>query len=127
MNAQPIKVALCNRKTDRKYKNQEMTWQAIKDRNADPVRTSETVEEYPRLSRSRRDQLKDQGGFVGGWLKEGIRKNGHVICRTVGTLDADHVEAGCDFPAKVREALEGVDYFIYSTTATQPRIPGTGS
>jgi predicted P-loop ATPase len=124
MNEQLIKVALCNRKTDRKYKNQEMTWQAIKDRNADPVRTSETVQEYPRLSRSRRDQLKDQGGFVGGWLKEGIRKNGHVICRTMGTLDADHVEAGCDFPSKVREALGGVDYFIYSThshTAENPR------
>ncbi len=124
MNEQLIKVALCNRKTDRKYKNQEMTWQAIKDRNADPVRTSETVQEYPRLSRSRRDQLKDQGGFVGGWLKEGIRKNGHVICRTVGTLDADHVEAGCDFPSKVREALKGADYFIYSThshTAENPR------
>jgi predicted P-loop ATPase len=124
MNEQLIKVALCNRKTDRKYKNQEMTWQAIKDRNADPVRTSETVQEYPRLSRSRRDQLKDQGGFVGGWLKEGIRKNGHVICRTMGTLDADHVEAGVDFPSKVREALEGADYFIYSThshTAENPR------
>ena len=124
MNIQPIKVALCNRKTDRKYKNQEMTWQAIKDRNADPVRTSETVQEYPRLSSSRRDQLKDQGGFVGGWLKEGIRKNGHVICRTMGTLDADHVETDVDFPVKVREALEGVDHFIYSThshTAENPR------
>ena len=120
MNEQLIKVALCNRKTDRKYKNQEMTWQAIKDRNANPIRTSETVQEYPRLPRIQRDQLKDQGGFVGGWLKEGIRKNGHVICRMVGTLDADHIEGGEDFPSKVKNSLTGITYFLYSTHSPCP-------
>jgi predicted P-loop ATPase len=124
MNTQPVKVALCNRKTDRKYKNREMSWQELKDRNAHPIRTSETIEEYPRLPKTQRDQLKDQGGFVGGWLKEGLRKNGHVISRTVGSLDADHIESGDDFPAKVKTALEGVSFFIYSThshTAENPR------
>lgn len=123
MNDQLIKVALCNRKTDRKYKNQEMTWQAIKNRNANPIRTSETVQEYPRLPRVQRDQLKDQGGFVGGWLKEGIRKNGHVICRMVGTLDADHIDGGEDFPTKVKSSLTGITYFLYSTHSHAPENP----
>jgi len=124
MNDQLIKVALCNRKTDRKYKNRELSWNELKDRNANPVRTSETIKEYPKLPRAQRDQLKDQGGFVGGWLKEGLRKNGHVICRTVGSLDADHIESDDDFPSKVKTALEGISYFLYSThshTAEKPR------
>ncbi len=124
MNTPSIKVAICNRKTDRKYKNREMSWNELKDRNAKAIRTSETIKEYPKLPRAQRDQLKDQGGFVGGWLKEGLRKNGHVICRTVGSLDADHIEAGDDFIGRVKQALEGVSYFLYSThshTAETPR------
>lgn len=65
-----IKISVCNRKTDRIYKNQEQTWRYIKDRNRSPVRTTETAEEYPKLTKDRRDELKDHGGFVGGWLKK---------------------------------------------------------
>jgi predicted P-loop ATPase len=124
MNTPTIKVALCNRKTDRKYKNREMSWQELKDRNAHPIRTSETVEEYPKLQKTQRDQVKDHGGFVGGWLKEGLRKKGNVTCRTLGALDADHIESTDDFIGKVKTALEGISYFIYSThshTAENPR------
>lgn len=120
---QPIKVALCNHKTDRKYKNQEMTWQAIKERNSNPIRTSETMEEYPKLPKLQRDQLKDQGGFVGGWLRGGSRKNGNVICRTLGTLDADHIEDGKEFLARARSVLEGTALFVYSTHSHTPAIP----
>jgi hypothetical protein len=81
-----VKIAVCNKKTDKKYKNQEQTWQYLKDRNRNPVRTSETAEEYPKLSKERRDAAKDHGGFVGGWLTGGIRKNGHVISREIGCL-----------------------------------------
>ena len=54
MNTQSIKVALCNRKTDRKYKNREMSWQELKERNSHPIRTSETIREYPKLPRDRK-------------------------------------------------------------------------
>ena len=124
MNTPTIKVALCNRKTDRKYKNREMSWEELKDRNAHPIRTSETIEEYPKLQKTQRDQIKDHGGFVGGWLKEGLRKKGNVTCRTLGALDADHIESTDDFIGKVKTALEGISFFIYSThshTAENPR------
>ncbi len=73
-----VKIAVCNRKTDRKYKNQEQDWKYIIDRNRTPIRTSETAEEYPRLPKKQRDTLKDNGGFVGGHLKGGLRKNGNA-------------------------------------------------
>ena len=66
-----------------------------------------------------RDALKDVGGFVGGWLKGGVRKNGNVVGRSNGTLDADHIEDAPVFLA----ALEGVRYFLYSTHSHTPEAP----
>ena len=40
------KVSLCNRRTNSRYKNQEKSWDWLKDRNRNPVRTTETAEEY---------------------------------------------------------------------------------
>ncbi len=116
-----IKIAVCNRKTDKKYKNLEMTWDDIITRNRNPIRTTETIKEYPKLSKARRDDAKDQGGFVGGWLKNGIRKNGHITCRTLGTLDADHIPEGEDFIEKASSALSDHTYFIYSTHSHTPK------
>jgi len=117
------KVSLCNRRTNSRYKNQEKPWEWLKERNRTPVRTTETVEEYPKLPKAERDALKDQGGFVGGWLKDGVRKNGHVLCRSVGALDADHIPEGVNFPALVREKLGGFDWFLYSTHRHTPAAP----
>lgn len=117
------KVSLCNRRTNSRYKNQEKPWEWLKEKNRTPVRTTETVEEYPKLPKAERDALKDQGGFVGGWLKDGVRKNGHVLCRSVGALDADHIPEGVNFPALVREKLGGFDWFLYSTHRHTPAAP----
>lgn len=118
-----VKVAVCNRRSNSKYKNQEWAWTKLKERNRSPIRTSETAEEYPKLSKEKRDEAKDQGGFVGGWLRGGIRKNGYVTLRGLGALDADHIPSGTDFAAIVRTALSGVEYFIYSTHSHTPEVP----
>lgn len=120
---QPVKISVCNQKTDKKYKNQERPWSYLKERNCNPVRTSETAEEYPKLSKPQRDAAKDHGGFVGGWLKEGVRRNGNVLCRTIGVLDADKIPEGVDFPTQLNQALGGIDYFIYSTHSHTPAAP----
>ena len=118
-----VKISVCNRRTDKKYKNKELEWDYITDRNRNPVRTSETAEEYPKLSKAQRGELKDIGGLVGGWLKEGIRKNGNVTFRTLGLLDADSIPADTDFQRIVRTALDGVTYFLYSTHSHTPETP----
>jgi predicted P-loop ATPase len=41
------------------------------------------------MKKDEQDQIKDVGGFVGGHLKEGRRKNGHVVNRSIVTLDVD--------------------------------------
>ena len=86
-NSATIKIAVCNRKTDKRYKNREVKWGYLVQRCRIPIYTTETVQEYPKLSKASRDAAKDVGGFVGGQLKDGIRRNGHVLCRSIGTLD----------------------------------------
>ena len=116
----PIKIAVCRRKTDRQYVNQTATWSSLRERNRSPVRTPETAAQYQILPKPERDAAKDQGGFVGGWLRDGLRKNGCVLSRCVGALDADSIPAGEDFPARVRLALPDVTYFLYSTHSHTP-------
>ena len=114
----PIKIAVCRRKTDRQYVNQTATWSSLRERNRSPVRTPETAAQYQTLPKPERDAAKDQGGFVGGWLRDGLRKNGCVLSRCVGALDADSIPAGEDFPARVRLALP--DNNVLSLLHAQP-------
>ena len=110
-----IRIAICDHRTDRKYRNVEKSWGWLRERNRHPIRTTETAAEYPRLPKEKRDELKDQGGFVGGWLRDGIRKNGNVLGRQAAALDADSIPEGCDFLSRVRNALRGNTWFLYST------------
>lgn len=120
---QIVKIAVCNRKTNLKYKNQEHPWSYLKERNRTPVRTSETAEEYQKANKEQRDAAKDQGGFVGGWLKDGRRIAQNVLSRGVGALDADSIPAEVDFPALVRDILHGCEYFLYSTHSHTREAP----
>ena len=89
-----LKIAVCNRKTDTIFKNQEWSWEDIVKRNRSPIRTSETVLEYPKLPKAKRDALKDVGGFVGGQLKGGIRKNGQFRPSCAGRRQWPDASAG---------------------------------
>ena len=40
-----------------------------------------------KLSKDQQDRIKDIGGFVGGRLREGKRRNGYVDARQILTLD----------------------------------------
>lgn len=114
------RIAVCSRRTDTAYRNQELPWGSLAERCRNPKRTPETAEEYAGLPRPRRDEAKDQGGFVGGWLKEGRRKRGNVLFRCLGTLDADSIPEGSGFLGKAQEALAGHAWLIYSTHSHRP-------
>lgn len=44
------------------------------ERLSHTVRTSETMEQYRKMSKAKQDSIKDVGGFVLGKLKGGRRK-----------------------------------------------------
>jgi len=72
------------------------------------------------MTKARRDDIKDVGGFVGGFLKEGRRQNGNVLCRGVLTLDMDYGKLNI-----WDEALSKLPYklLVYSTHKHTPENP----
>ena len=74
-----MKIAYGNSRMEKKWKNKEISWEDFCKRVRVPAVTTETVEEYRKMSKKQQDDIKDVGGFVGGHLKEGRRKSGTVI------------------------------------------------
>lgn len=85
-----MKIAVGNSRMDKKWKNKDISWEDLCARCSSTIRTTETVEEYRKLKKGQQDAIKDVGGFVGGHLREGRRKNGMVACRSLLTLDMDY-------------------------------------
>lgn len=102
------------------WSNKTITFEALCQRLETTIRTPETVEEYPKMSKPERDRAKDKGGMVGGWLREGRRKAANVECRSMLTHDID--DADPDFLERYR-MLNGYESCLYSTHSHTPEAP----
>ena len=119
-NSRKLMIARAASRLAKKWKNTEMTWDELVQRCASTVRTNESLAEYLRLDREQQSSIKDVGGFVGGYLRDGLRKSGTVGYRSVATLDIDHGAADC------WERLCGAYSFaalMYSTHKHTPESP----
>ena len=85
-----MKIAYGNSRMDKKWKNSDISWEDFCSRVKTTQRTTETVEEYRKMRKGGQDSIKDVGGFVGGHLKDGRRKKGNVLSRSMLTLDMDY-------------------------------------
>lgn len=103
------------------WANKTTTWEDLCERLKTTIRTTESVEEYPKLKKDDRDRAKDKGGFVGGNLKGNRRKRETVACRSMLTMDADHAEIGFidKFTAECR--YTSCLYTTHGHTPEQPR------
>lgn len=86
-----LDVALGNSRKTKTWKNKPLQWSELLDRLANVTRTSETVAEYKAMSRAQQSDVKDVGGFVGGYVNNGSRSD--VRHRSVLCLDADFADA----------------------------------
>lgn len=84
-----LDIATAHSRLSKKWKNHAWKWSEILTRCADTKRTGETMREYLRMSREEQSGIKDVGGFVGGYLANGVRKTASVLYRTIVTLDID--------------------------------------
>ena len=106
---------------DKKWKNQEVTWEELLRRFRDnPTMTQETQAEYLRMPKDDQDRIKDIGGFVGGILKGGRRNARSVQLRSMLTLDVDN-----GVPELWDEIKLTVGYTcaVYSTHKHRPGAP----
>lgn len=113
-------IALASNRKVRIWENRSMTWHELVERMSRPVRTGETAAEYRQMPRARQADVKDVGGFVGGMLKDGLRKKSHVLLRSLLTLDMDY-----GYPGVVEDVLGKLSCtcFLYSTHKSSPEKP----
>lgn len=84
-----VSIAVASSRKSKKWKNKQLSWSTLLFKLSKTRRTGETVAEYKSFAKSKQDDIKDVGGFVGGALKEGRRVAENVQWRSVITLDAD--------------------------------------
>ena len=118
-----IKLAVASHRDTKKYRNMEMKWSEFAKRCSSPVRTTETVAEFAKMSKKDQIAIKDCGGYVTGHLRKGSRMKGNVVSRNSGVLDADYIPASMDFPARIRELFSNTEWFLYSTRRHTPESP----
>ena len=110
-------IAIGRSRKATQWQNKEMLWSDLIARLSTTTRTRETATEYAQLSKGDRDSIKDVGGFVGGYLKNGKRNNASVVNRCLVCLDADNADP---------ELLDDLDltfpnaYALYSTHSHTP-------
>ena len=117
-----MKIAVGNSRMDKKWKNREISWEDLCQRVSSTIRTTETVEEYRKLKKGAQDNIKDVGGFVGGQLREGRRKNGMVLCRSMLTLDMDYGEPGIWDEIDLLHDFRCCVYSTHKHTPEHPRL-----
>lgn len=89
-----LKISYGNSRMDKKWKNNEITLADFCKRVSSTIRTTETIDEYRKMSKEQQSSIKDVGGYVAGHLKEGRRKKGNVLCRSMILLDMDYGKPG---------------------------------
>lgn len=115
-----LDLALGNSRKTKTWKNGTQSWSDLVERLSSTTRTPETVAEYRTMGRNQQADIKDVGGFVGGYCNNGSRSD--IRHRSILCLDADFADADLwtDW-----ELLYGRAAAVYSThkhTAQKPRL-----
>nr|DAL45916.1 MAG TPA_asm: virulence associated protein E [Caudoviricetes sp.] len=96
------------------WTKQKLFWTELIEKLKTPVRSTETLEEYLKYPKSKQDNLKDVGGFIGGELIENNRKKG-IVSRDIIALDLDNIEPGKTEDVLKKVSSLGCAYAVYST------------
>ena len=117
-----VTIAVGESRRSTQWKNKEVLWSQLVERLSIPTKTPETVDEYRGFAKSKRDEIKDVGGFVGGSLKGGRRKAEAIMQRRLLTLDLDDVPRNAD-PWGTVVLVLGCAAVLYSTHSHRPEAP----
>lgn len=105
-----------------RWKNVQMKWVDLVAKLAKPYKTAETLKAFLGATKDEQSSIKDVGGYVGGYLREGKRSPQNVLHRQILTLDVDF--ATMDF-LDLYDVLVGYEAVIHGThkhCTTNPRF-----
>lgn len=86
----PLDIATGKYRKQLNWKNQVVKWSTLVRKLQKTHYTAETLAEYQAADKSRQAEIKDIGGFVGGYLTGGRRLKDSVLHRQLVTLDLDY-------------------------------------
>lgn len=123
MSDRQITISVGNSRNSKSWRAETLLVSAFYERLSKPAESPETYSEYISFDKSRQDELKDVGGFMGGTLNGTRRKAANVTGRDVVTLDLDNIQpyGAENVDAKVKSL--GINYCIYSTRKHTPAKP----
>ncbi len=114
-NNRKLQISTAGSRKSVSWPRSEILWSEFVEKLKNPVRGTETLEQYLAFPKSRQDELKDVGGFVGGTFKGDRRKACYVEGRDLLTLDLDHIPAGQTQDVLRRVGGLGCAAVVYST------------
>lgn len=123
LNDRPIMITTGASRKAAVWNPQRLLWSEFVEKISHPVRSTETLSEYLRLPKSKQDELKDVGGFVGGAFKGTRRKSDSVTGRDIITLDLDSIPPNQTNTVLQRLSALGCGYAVYSTRKHEEQRP----
>ncbi|MBQ9664610.1 MAG: hypothetical protein IJV40_15805 [Oscillospiraceae bacterium] len=117
-----LNIAYGNSCMAKKWSNKTVAWEELAERLKTTIRTTESVEEYKKMKRSERENVKDKGGFVGGHLTGGRRKRENVASRSMLTMDVDNAQGSFIESYTMLSPYASILYTTHSHTPEEPRV-----
>jgi predicted P-loop ATPase len=120
LNDKKLDIALGNSRKTKTWKNKPVLWSELLDRMAQPTRTSETLAEYRAMTKDQQSNIKDVGGFVGGYCNNGNRSD--IRFRSVLCLDADYADGALWDDWGLLYGNAAAVYSTHKHTPEKPRL-----
>ena len=117
-----LSIAYGNNRQAKTWVNKTIQFDDLKERLKTTIRTTESAEEYAKMSRAQRDAAKDHGGFVAGVLKGGRRKIDTVEVRSMLALDGDRIDRAFLDNYETICPYTSALYTTHSSTNDNPRV-----
>lgn len=117
-----LAIAYGNNRQAKKRVNKTIKYDDLKERLKVTIRTTESAEEYAKMSKAQRDAVKDHGGFVAGALKGGRRKVDTVELRSMVALDGDRIDKAFLEKYEANAPYASLLYTTHSSTDDAPRV-----
>jgi putative DNA primase/helicase len=117
-----MKISYGNSRFETKWKNSDISWEDFKKRVSTTVHTTETVQEYRKMTKAQQANVKDKGGYVFGHLKGGRRKKNTVLCRSALALDMDYGTPDVWDEVITKQSYRCCAYSTHKHTADKPRL-----
>ena len=115
-------ICIGNSRKDKFWKNEEISLEKFIKRISITIRTSETMEEYNHLPKSKQDDIKDVGGFILGKLKDNKRRKENVLSRSALTLDMDYGSENIVGELKNSLTYRTLIYSTHKHKKSKPRL-----